>query len=323
MNDDRLGQLTEGLYAQIGTTRGDIWVKLFADETPITVANFVGLAEGKLSGANKQGTYYDGLKFHRVINNFMIQGGDPTGTGSGGPGYRFVDEIVPSLKFDRPGLLAMANAGPGTNGSQFFITHTPTPHLTGKHTIFGEVVSKEDQAVVNSIKQGDTMTSITIHRVGAKFAEFTVSQEMFTALQAQKKEQERAASEKKNAAVIASIQESFPGAERSEKGAFYVITQPGRGAKPAVGQEIKVHYAGSLLDGGAEFDSSYGRGEPLAFKAGTGLVIAGWDEAVLSMKVGEKRTLVLPPELAYGEMGAGNGVIPPNAWLVFAMERTE
>ncbi len=185
MNDDRLSQLPEGLYAQIGTTRGDIWVKLFTEDTPITVANFVGLAEGTLSGANKQGKYYDGLKFHRVIDNFMIQGGDPTGTGSGGPGYRFVDEIVSTLKFDRPGLLAMANAGAGTNGSQFFITHTPTPHLNGKHTIFGEVVSKEDQAVVDAIKQGDVMMRVMIHRVG-KYESYKVAQESFNNLQAKR-----------------------------------------------------------------------------------------------------------------------------------------
>lgn len=320
MNDERLEQLPEGLYAQISTTRGDIWVRLFTEETPITVANFVGLVEGSLSGANKQGAYYDGLKFHRVIDNFMIQGGDPTGTGSGGPGYRFADEIVPSLKFDRPGLLAMANAGPATNGSQFFITHTPTPHLNGKHTIFGAVVSKDDQAVVDSIKQGDTMTSIVIHRKG-KYVNYAVSQETFTALQAQGETAALRLKEELYASVIANIKERHPNVVRSDKGAYYVITQVGTGNVPKVGQEIKVHYAGSLLESGREFDSSYGRGEPLAFEAGTGLVIPGWDEAVMSMKVGEKRTLFLPPDLAYGAMGAGNGLIPPGAWLVFTMER--
>jgi peptidyl-prolyl cis-trans isomerase B (cyclophilin B) len=133
------------------TTRGDIDLTLFADKSPVTVANFLNLA--------KRG-FYDGLTFHRVIPDFMIQGGDPAGTGSGGPGYQFEDEVNTGLTFDRPGLLAMANAGPGTNGSQFFITHVPTSWLNRKHTIFGEVTKGQD--VVNAVKQGDRITSITI-----------------------------------------------------------------------------------------------------------------------------------------------------------------
>ncbi|MGL4986728.1 MAG: peptidylprolyl isomerase, partial [Treponemataceae bacterium] len=153
----------EGLFAVIETNKGSIFVELFAKETPLTVTNFVGLAEGTLDAA-KGTPYYNGLKFHRVIENFMIQGGDPTGTGSGGPGYRFPDEIVPSLKHDKPGMLSMANAGPGTNGSQFFITHVETPWLDGKHTVFGKVA--EGQDVVNKIAQDDEIKSITIVRSG-------------------------------------------------------------------------------------------------------------------------------------------------------------
>ena len=137
--------------AVIKTNRGDINIELFAGETPQTVANFVNLAS--------QG-FYDNLSFHRVINDFMVQGGCPQGTGTGGPGYRFGDEIVAGLSHDKPGILSMANAGPGTNGSQFFITHIETPWLDGKHTVFGAVVSAEDQAVVNSITQGDDIKSI-------------------------------------------------------------------------------------------------------------------------------------------------------------------
>jgi len=133
------------------TSKGEIKVTLFASKTPVTVASFLNLA--------KQG-YYDGLTFHRVIPDFMIQGGDPTGTGRGGPGYRFEDEFDPSLKHNKPGILSMANAGPGTNGSQFFITHGPTPHLDGKHTVFGEVTSGQD--VVDAIEKGDTITEIDI-----------------------------------------------------------------------------------------------------------------------------------------------------------------
>jgi peptidyl-prolyl cis-trans isomerase B (cyclophilin B) len=141
------------LTADIKTNRGTIHIKLFADKTPITVANFANLA--------KRG-YYNGLTFHRVIPDFMIQGGCPNGDGRGGPGYKFEDEIVAGLKHDRPGILSMANAGPGTNGSQFFITHGPTPWLDGKHTVFGAIVGPDDQKIVDSIRGDDAIESITI-----------------------------------------------------------------------------------------------------------------------------------------------------------------
>lgn len=139
------------MFAIIETDKGTIKVELFAEQTPMTVANFVNLA---------QRGYYDGILFHRVIPNFMVQGGDPTGTGRGGPGYRFGDEFVADLRHDRSGILSMANAGPGTNGSQFFITHAPQPHLDNRHTVFGAVV--EGQDVVDAIAQGDAMRSVTI-----------------------------------------------------------------------------------------------------------------------------------------------------------------
>jgi len=141
------------LQATITTSKGPIQLELFPEQAPMTVANFVNLA--------RRG-FYDGLNFHRVIADFMIQGGCPLGTGSGGPGYRFDDECSPDLRHDAPGKLSMANAGPGTNGSQFFITHVATPWLDGKHTVFGAVVSDADQDVVNSIAQGDSIVSITI-----------------------------------------------------------------------------------------------------------------------------------------------------------------
>ena len=142
------------LTATFNTSRGPIHLRLFADKAPVTVANFVNLA---------QRGYYNGLSFHRVIPDFMIQGGCPKGTGTGGPGYRFEDECRPDARHDKPGVLSMANAGPGTNGSQFFITHVPTSWLDGKHTVFGEVVGKDDQAVVNAVKMGDKIESITIN----------------------------------------------------------------------------------------------------------------------------------------------------------------
>ncbi|MBC7425688.1 MAG: peptidylprolyl isomerase [Bacteroidia bacterium] len=170
--EDKINQLGDGLYAVMDTNKGTMVLNLEYEKTPVTVANFVGLAEGKIkNNAKPDGTpFYDGIKFHRVIADFMIQGGDPLGNGTGGPGYRFNDEIHPSLKHEGPGVLSMANAGPGTNGSQFFITHGSTPWLDGKHTVFGKVV--EGLEFVNSIQQGDTINTITILRKGDKAASY-------------------------------------------------------------------------------------------------------------------------------------------------------
>ena len=313
-------KLDDGLYAKFITSKGDITIKLEFEKTPLTVTNFVGLAEGtkdfKDSKGRTSGRYYDGLKFHRVIDNFMIQGGCPLGSGTGGPGYKFQDEFEPSLKHDRPGILSMANAGPRTNGSQFFITHVPTPHLDNKHSVFGHVVSGQD--VVNAIKKGDNITAIEIIRVGNKAKSFKADQEAFDKLLSgmDKKKAEKAQMRREK--EMAMIKQKWPNIKKTDSGLMYEVVTAGSGnEKPNPGDTVSAHYSGMFLDG-SKFDSSVDRGDPIRFPVGTGRVIKGWDEALLDMKKGEKRILVIPPDLAYGP--SGRGPIPPNSTLVFEVE---
>jgi len=307
--------LPEGIYAKIKTNKGEILAKLAHDKAPGTVANFVALAEGNhpaVSDTYKDKKYYDGLTFHRVIDNFMIQGGDPTGTGAGGPGYKFDDEIHPDLKHDGPGVLSMANAGPGTNGSQFFITHEATPWLDGKHTVFGKVV--EGQDVVNKIGQGDTIENIEIVRVGDEAQKFNAPL-VFKNFNDAKAEREA----KAKAAAEEALNKLAEGFEQTESGLRYKITHKSNsGKKTKKGKNVAVHYIGKLADG-TVFDNSYGRGEPIEFPIGVGYVIPGWDEGIQLLEEGDKATFVIPSYLAYGESGAG-GVIPPNANLIFDVE---
>ena len=243
--------MENGIYAKIGTSKGTITIKLEYEKTPMTVANFVGLAEGTFeNNVTEVGTpYYNGLTFHRVIEDFMIQGGDPTGTGSGGPGYQFEDEIHPELKHNRPGTMSMANAGPATNGSQFFITHGPTDWLDGKHTVFGYVV--EGQDIVDVVAQGDTMDTIEIVRLGAD-AEAWDASSVFTVARSAAEQAARAAQE----AADAAIDDLKAGAEKTASGLMYIIHEEGKGPKPAAGQNVKVHYELKLADG-VVVDSSY------------------------------------------------------------------
>ncbi len=309
--------LKEGLYAVLETSKGEIVVELFFQRVPLTVANFVGLAEGtKDSNKPKDTAFYDGLKFHRVIQGFMIQSGDPQGSGMGGPGYQFPDEFAPDLKHDSPGILSMANAGPNTNGSQFFITQKPTPWLDNKHSVFGKVVSGQD--VVDRIQKGDTLKTVRIQRIGKAAEQFKADQAAFEALE--KSLKERLAKEEENRAdqTEALIRQKWPNAKKSDSGLMYVVKKEGEGPKPHIGQTVKVHYTGTLLDG-KKFDSSLDRGNPFEFQVGKRRVIAGWDEALQDMKKGEKRILIIPYHLAYGERGRPP-VIPPKATLIFDVE---
>jgi len=310
--------LPEGMYAKMSTNKGDIILKLHYDKTPLTVCNFVGLAEGKIQNKAKADgiPYYDGLKFHRVISNFMIQGGDPDGNGSGGPGYNFEDEIDASLKHTGPGILSMANAGPGTNGSQFFITHVATPWLDGLHTVFGAVISGQD--VVNAIQQGDSIETLTIIRKGADAEKFEANAAAMDTYRGQMKEKAAKAAAEAAKEFDNWVMKTYPNAQKTASGLYYAVIQEGTGEQAVKGKTVAVHYSGKLTNGN-EFDNSYRRGEPIEFKLGVGQVIPGWDEGIGLMKVGAKYTLIIPSELGYGKRGAG-GVIPPNATLVFETE---
>jgi cyclophilin family peptidyl-prolyl cis-trans isomerase len=305
--------LPDGLYATFATSKGTIVLRLEYQKAPMTVSNFVGLAEGRLKATGGK-HYYDGLTFHRVVENFMIQGGDPTGTGTGGPGYTFPDEVSTELKHDSPGVLSMANSGPNTNGSQFFITHVATPWLDGKHSVFGRVVS--GQEVVNAIKTGDVIKTVKITRVGKDAQAFAVTQESFDRLvqtAQQRAGQDQKAGREKDLAAIAA---KWPNAIVTPSGLRYVVLDKGSGLSPKAGAKVTCDYRGELLDG-TVFDDSFARGTPVEFTIGQ--VIQGWNEALLTMKKGERRILIIPPELGYGERGYP-GVIPGNAFLVFEVK---
>jgi FKBP-type peptidyl-prolyl cis-trans isomerase len=312
-NSLKIKKMNNGLYAKFNTSKGEIVVNLEFEKTPGTVGNFVALAEGNLENkAKPQGKpYYDGLKFHRVIADFMIQGGCPLGTGTGSPGYSFDDEFHPDLKHNAPGILSMANSGPASNGSQFFITHVATPWLDNKHTVFGNVV--EGQNIVDAIAQGDVLNSIEIIRVGEAAEKFNAI-ESFRVFEGSRAKREAEAKK----AMKEQMDKIAAGYDETPSGLRYKILQAGNGKKAEKGNNVSVHYKGQLIDGQV-FDSSYQRKQPIDFTIGVGQVISGWDEGIQLLKVGDKARFVIPSDLAYGSRGAG-GVIPPDATLIFDVE---
>lgn len=305
--------MQEGIYAKFTTTKGEVLVKLTHDKTPGTVGNFVALAEGQMENSAKpQGNpYYDGLKFHRVIPDFMVQGGCPQGTGTGSPGYQFDDEFHPELTHEGPGVLSMANAGPGTNGSQFFITHVATPWLDNKHTVFGHVT--HGQEVVDAIAQGDEIQKLEIVRTGEEALAWNAIEAFRTFEGAREK---RIAAEKAKAEKA--MEELASGFDKTVSGLRYKIINKGTGSKAEKGKTVSVHYEGSLPSGQV-FDSSFKRKQPIDFTLGIGQVIPGWDEGIALLQVGDKARFVIPSHLGYGSAGAG-GVIPPDATLIFDVE---
>ena len=335
--------LNDGLYAELETNKGDILINLTFKETPVTVANFVSLSEGKNKDVDdqfKNKKYYDGLIFHRVIENFMIQGGDPTGTGRGGPGYNFKDEFSKNLLHDGPGILSMANSGPKTNGSQFFITHKETPWLNGKHTVFGRVV--KGQEIVDSIQRNDTIRSVSIIRKGREAKSFNAPKIFSNHF-----EEEKILEEKK-AAELANVMDGKKIKHEGEKsystttnsGLQYIITEKGESNikvddKKIVMTNYAVYFEdGSLLDTSIlEIAEEY-QSVNIAKKNANGYspiearvgpqdaMIPGFKEGIKLLNVGDKATLFLPYYLAYGEMGRAPQ-IPPKSNLIFEVEIVE
>ncbi len=344
--------LGDGLFADIETTKGHIVVKLNYKEVPTTVANFVTLAEGKNNFVKveyKGKPFYNGTIFHRVIDGFMIQGGDPTGTGMGDPGYRFEDEFVPSLKHSKKGILSMANSGPNTNGSQFFITQVPTPHLDGRHTVFGETVKGEEviDAIAKAPRNGQDrpnedikIKNITIVANGKdaqKFDAVKVFDNYFKSVAEREKEKEERV-KRASAKFLEEIKVQEPQAKVLPSGVKIFTINNGEGKQPKQTEFAMVNYAGYLRNG-ALFDSnikeveeSYGKYQamreqqngyqPIPFPyTPSAQLIPGFKEALLTMKVGDKIRVFIPATLGYGEAGAGD-VIPPNSDLIFDIEIT-
>jgi|TARA_R110000737_G_C14622665_1_gene493727 peptidyl-prolyl cis-trans isomerase A (cyclophilin A) len=345
-------KLEPGIYAEFTTSKGVILIQLEFEKTPMTVASFVGLAEGKLTVFDTityDKPFFDGLKFHRVIKDFMIQGGDPDGTGMGGPKYRFFDEFDPSLTHSGPGILSMANSGPATNGSQFFITHKATPHLDGKHSVFGHVIT--GQEVVDAIEQNDLMITVKIIRKGKtakKWNATKVFAEKYKKLEVSEKardEEARIAQEKKateyaaemaaQEEYIAQIKEmseedyvkfmyeevkkEYPDAKLSPSGLVYILKDEGKGDKPQAGQNLTVHYRGTFRTSKKQFDSSYDRKQPMAFNFKEQRMIPGFEEGLEMMGKGAKGKFIIPYFQAYGAQGRP-GAIPPYSDLVFDLE---
>lgn len=346
---NHLGDLGDGLYASLKTNKGDIVLRLHYDKTPITVANFVTLAEGTntfVSEEYKGKHYYDGLTFHRVMKDFMIQGGDPTATGRGTPGYRFADEFVDTLKHTGKGILSMANGGPKTNGSQFFITHAPTPWLDGRHTVFGSVVSGlevVDSIAAVPVAEGSNkpledvvMEKVEIIRQGKAAKAFDAVKVITDYFD--REAAAEAAHQEMLRKFVTELGEQKKAAKTQPTGLAYQVITEGAGAKPNIGDWVWVEYAGWMEDGTLidtsleEVAKTFGKYDELMQMHGgqfgpapmqyspDSQLIAGFREALLGMKVGDKWRVFIPSHLAYGEQG--RGPIPPNTALVFDLEIT-
>jgi len=339
--------LSDGVYARFNTSKGKILVKLEVEKVPMTVANFVALAEGNASILDKEfkKPLYNGVKFHRVIKDFMIQGGDPQGTGEGGPGYKFFDEFHPDLKHVGPGILSMANSGPNTNGSQFFITHVKTQWLDNKHSVFGNVI--EGQSVVDAIQQNDVIDSITVLRLGNKYKKYNPSIEFAkTYKKFEKKnsilsiQQDKAKTltqdqyknyfldyvknklkqDKKSQKLSQRLSGVFkysPKIVQTKSGLVYIIYNEGDTLRAKTDNLVKIHYTGKLIND-EKFDSSLDRNQSFDITYKKQSVISGFEEGLGLVGKGGKVCLYIPYFLGYGANGAS--VIPPYSDLIFDLD---
>ncbi|WKC57967.1 peptidylprolyl isomerase [Borrelia sp. P9F1] len=303
-----------GIFASIYTNKGNIKIELYYKIAPLTVMNFIGLSEGLINNSVTNGPYFENIIFHRVIDGFVVQTGDPTGTGTGGPGYSFPDELGRGLSHNSEGIVSMANSGVDTNGSQFFITLSDKlSYLDSKHSIFGKVVSGMD--TVYGINQGDKIERVEITRVGAEAEAFKVSDEEFVKLKKSYESSRIEEAEKYISSQLEMIYENYRDYQKDSNGIFYKIDRQGKGRGIKKGDVLRVDYEGFLLSG-AKFDSSIERGEPIKVVVGSGQVIRGWDIMLEDMHEGEERTVIIPPSFAYGDKGIGE-VIKPNSFLKF------
>ena len=325
--------VADGMYAVFNTTKGVIVCELEYKLTPMTVANFVGLAEGKnfkVDNVTISKPYFDGLTFHRVIKDFMIQGGCPLGNGTGDPGYKFGDEFNENLKHTGPGILSMANSGPGTNGSQFFITHKETPWLDGKHTVFGHVMSGQD--VVDAIQQGDIMTSVEIRRIGKEAIEWnaqTAFDQVYLAKQVELNRQKEAfakieamSEDEYKQFMFAEVKKVHKKAKMTESGLVYVIQEKGSKDRAVKGSKVSLHYIGTFRADGKKFDASKDHGQAFEFNYIDQKMIPGFEEGIAMVGKGGKIILYIPYFKAYGKNGRP-GAIPPYSDLVFEIEMVD
>ncbi len=306
--------LPDGLFAVVSTDKGEIVIQLEPDRAPLTTMNFVGLAEGSIQ-SNKDGRpFYDGLTFHRVEPGFVIQGGDPDGVGTGGPGYRFPTETHPDLLHNSEGIVAMANSGPDTNGSQFYITLSATPHLDGGYNVFGRVI--RGMEVAGEIEAGDAMKRVEIVRVGDIAGAYQPTTEQFQELisRIQEKRTEAAATQRRESERL--IASKWPGAEVvGESGLRLDRTVEGIGPTPKPGDAVSVHYTFELIDG-TRIDDTHTGGVPYSFIFGEERLIPGLEIAIGEIREGGSATAIIPPELAFGQAGRPP-VVAPNSFVVF------
>lgn len=327
-----LKKYPEGIYAEISTTKGQIVIKLEFEKTPLTVANFCGLAEGTIENSVfPLGTpFYNGSKFHRVVPGHVIQTGAPNTEEDIGCGYTIPNEIHPSLTHSQAGMVGMANSGPHTNGSQFYITLGDRSYLDGDYSLFGEVI--QGMETVNNIHIGDEIFSINIVKIGKKAKKFKYNKKTFaTMLATAKKKQEQEEKEKK-LKENERIQNTWPEAISTQSGLKYVILEEGEGEPPSEGDRVQVLYSGSTLDG-KKFVSTQEQGRPdygsepqiFTFEIGKSSINPGFDEAILEMKKGEKRILILPAASAYSvqgfygpeKQGEKRFFLSPNSTLIY------